>query len=48
MRSIPCCAVTGQAAGTAVAITDDFSAINITELQLKLKNAGVILHEKGL
>lgn len=48
MRVIPCCAVTGQAAGTAAAMTDDFSAINITELQSKLQNAGVILHEKDL
>ena len=24
MRVIPCCAVTGQAAGTAAAMTDDF------------------------
>ena len=29
MRVIPCCAVTGQAAGTAAAIADDFSAIDI-------------------
>jgi len=48
MRVIPCCAVTGQAAGVAAAMTDDFGALNVTQLQEKLKNAGVILHEKDL
>lgn len=48
MRVIPCCAVTGQAAGTAAAMTDDFSGINIKELQAKLVSAGVVLHEKDL
>jgi len=48
MRVIPCCAVTGQAAGVAAAMTDDFGALDITELQAKLKNAGVILHENDL
>ncbi|MBQ2704145.1 MAG: FAD-dependent oxidoreductase [Clostridia bacterium] len=48
MRVIPCCAVTGQAAGIAAAMTDDFDALDVTQLQEKLKNAGVILHEKDL
>ena len=48
MRVIPCCAVTGQAAGTAAAMTDDFSAIDIKELQEKLTNNGVVLHEKDI
>ena len=48
MRVIPCCAVTGQAAGTAAAMTDDFTLINIKELQEKLTENGVILHEKDL
>ena len=48
MRVIPCCAVTGQAAGLAAAMTDDFSALDIKELQKKLKAAGVVLHEKEL
>lgn len=48
MRVIPCCAVTGQAAGTAAAITDDFSAMNIANLQNELKKDGVILHEKEI
>ena len=48
MRVIPCCAVTGQAAGCAAAMTDDFSAIDIKELQNKLVNEGVVLHEKDI
>ena len=48
MRVIPCCAVTGQAAGTAAAMTDDFTELNISELQAELKNNGVVLHEKDL
>ncbi len=48
MRVIPCCAVTGQAAGIAAAMTNDFSAIDIAVLQRKLKQSGVILHEKDL
>ena len=46
MRVIPCCAVTGQAAGTAAALTDDFSRLNIAQLQKVLVNNGVILHEQ--
>ena len=48
MRVIPCCAVTGQAAGTAAAMTDDFSALNIKDLQQKLCKDGVVLHEKDI
>lgn len=48
MRVIPCCAVTGQAAGTAAAMTDDFSALDISVLQQKLQENGVILHEKDI
>lgn len=48
MRVIPCCAVTGQAAGTAAAMTDDFSVLDIAELQRKLQENGVVLHEKDL
>lgn len=48
MRVIPCCAVTGQAAGTAAAMTDDFTALNVKELQKVLKNGGVVLHEKEI
>ena len=45
MRVIPCCAVTGQAAGTAAAMTDDFTAIDIKTLQTALEKDGVVLHE---
>ncbi len=48
MRVIPCCAVTGQASGTAAALTDDFSTLDISVLQKKLRQNGVILHEKDL
>lgn len=45
MRVIPCCAVTGQAAGTAAAMTDNFSKINIKQLQKRLMDSGVVIHE---
>lgn len=45
MRVIPCCAVTGQAAGTAAAMTDDFTTLDISELQKILEENGVLLHE---
>lgn len=48
MRVIPCCAVTGQAAGTAAAMTDDFGTLDVLELQEKLVEAGVVLHEKEI
>ena len=48
MRVIPCCAVTGQAAGTAAAMTDDFSALDVSKLQEKLRRSGVIIHEKDI
>jgi len=48
MRVIPCCAVTGQAAGTAAAMTDDFSALDVSKLQEKLRNNGVVIHEKDI
>ncbi|MBQ9806891.1 MAG: FAD-dependent oxidoreductase [Clostridia bacterium] len=44
MRVIPCCAVTGQAAGTAAAMTDDFSTLDVTLLQKQLQKDGVKLH----
>lgn len=43
-RVIPGCAVTGEAAGTAAALGDDFPALNVAELQEALKKAGVKLH----
>jgi len=48
MRVIPCCAVTGQAAGTAAAISNDFSKLDVNKLQNILQKNGVILHEKDL
>ena len=48
MRVIPCCAVTGQAAGTAAAMSDDFSALDIKVLQSALVTDGVVLHEADL
>lgn len=44
MRVIPCCAVTGEAAGVAAAMTDDFSTLDVKELQEKLSANGVRLH----
>ena len=44
MRVIPCCAVTGQAAGTAAAMTDDFSTLSVEKLQKQLVKDGVVLH----
>ncbi|MBR2354111.1 MAG: FAD-dependent oxidoreductase [Clostridia bacterium] len=46
MRVIPCCAVTGEAAGTAAAMSDDVSTLSVKELQAVLRKNGVILHEK--
>ncbi len=47
-RVIPVCAVSGQAAGTAAAMTDDFSTLDIKELQNILENNGVVLHQQNL
>ena len=47
-RVIPDCAVTGQAAGLAAAMTDDLDTLSITELQARLVSAGVVLHEDEL
>ena len=48
MRVIPCCAVTGQAAGVAAALTDDLTALDVSILQQKLRDSGVVLHENEL
>ncbi len=47
-RVIPPCAVTGQAAGTAAAMSDDFTKLSVEALQEKLLSAGVKLHEAEL
>jgi len=44
MRVIPCCAVTGQAAGTAAAMGEDFCSLDINKLQERLVSNGVVLH----
>ena len=43
-RVIPACAVTGEAAGTAAAMSNDFLSIDIEKLQQKLQEQGVRLH----
>ena len=48
MRVIPCCAVTGQAAGVAAALADDFSRLDVKILQAELQKNGVVLHENDL
>ena len=47
-RVIPVCAVSGQAAGTAAAMTNNFKSLSVKKLQKQLKQDGVILHEKDL
>ena len=48
MRVIPCCAVPGEAAGTAAAMTDDFAKLDVSKLQKILMGNGVVLHEKDI
>ena len=43
-RVIPVCAVTGEAAGTAASMCDDFTAIDISKLQEKLTAQNVKIH----
>lgn len=43
-RVIPVCAVTGEAAGIAAAISTDFEALDVSVLQEKLQSAGVKLY----
>jgi hypothetical protein len=43
-RVIPPCAVTGEAAGTAAAISDDFASLRVAELQERLAAQNVKLH----
>ena len=47
-RVIPVCAVSGQAVGTALAMTEDLTALDIGALQNALREDGVRLHEKEL
>ena len=43
-RVIPVCAVTGEAAGVAASMTDDFHSIDIKALQEEIRRGGVKLH----
>ena len=43
-RVIPPCAVTGEAAGTAAAMTNDFATLEVSQLQAVLQRNGVMLH----
>ena len=47
-RVIPVCAVTGEAAGIAAAMTDDLTALDLTALQNELRARGVKLHESEI
>ncbi len=47
-RVIPVCAVSGEAAGIAASMTDDFSQIDIRRLQTILLQNGVKLHENEI
>ena len=42
-RVIPSCAVTGEAAGAAAAMTDDFSSLDVKKLQKYLTSKGVMI-----
>ena len=48
MRVIPCCAVTGEAAGTAAALSQDMTTLDIAYLQSVLQKNGVVLHESDI
>ncbi|MBQ8432878.1 MAG: FAD-dependent oxidoreductase [Clostridia bacterium] len=43
-RVIPCCAVTGEAAGIAAAMGGDLDTLDVSALQKKLVENGVVLH----
>lgn len=47
-RAIPGCSVTGEAAGTAAAMGDDFSTLSTAALQDRLRRNGVLLHTDEL
>ncbi len=48
MRVIPCCSVTGEAAGLAAAMSSDFSKLEVKKLQKELVRRGVVLHESDI
>ncbi len=44
MRVIPCCAITGEAAGIAASMSDDMTRLDVSKLQAELKGRGAKLH----
>lgn len=46
MRVIPCCAVTGEAAGIAASMGSDMTTVNIADLQAEIVKRGGRIHEK--
>lgn len=44
-RVIPCCSVMGEAAGLMAAMSDDFTTLDVKEVQKTLYERGVKLHE---
>ena len=47
-RVIPVCAVSGEAAGVAAAMTDDLTTLDVNELQNELRSRGVKIHISDL
>ena len=47
-RVIPVCAVSGEAAGAAVAMGDDLTALDVRALQDSLRGGGVRIHRAEL
>ena len=47
-RVIPVCAVSGEAAGVAAAMTDDVPSLDVSQLQDKLRSKGVKIHFSDL
>ncbi|MBE6644485.1 MAG: FAD-dependent oxidoreductase [Ruminococcaceae bacterium] len=47
-RVIPCCSVMGEAAGLMAAMSDDFTTLDVKDVQKELYARGVKLHENEL
>ncbi|MBP5617807.1 MAG: FAD-dependent oxidoreductase [Clostridia bacterium] len=47
-RVIPCCTLTGEAAGTAAALADDFASVDVAALQAQLRKNGCVIHWEDL
>ena len=48
IRVIPCCAVTGEAAGIAASLGQEFNNIDVSEIQRILRSRGVLIHNSEL